>query len=290
MPGRIRKPFHTRWRIIAPMIVAVTAGTLSGCATQSQVSGLETTSRALNERNVALQQELETRGTMLSQLQDRVGKSEQTIRRLRSRNGDLQADLLNLREEYRNLTDQLSNIGATPLDPLTDQALRRFAARNPNVASYDPSRGMLRLASDLTFASGSAQVSESAQSTLNKLAQVLNSPSAKQYDVRIIGHTDNVPVRQSRSRHPNNLYLSAHRAIGVHAALRKNGVAPERMEIAGWGPYRPIVPNPARGGATANRRVEIYLVPRPTGIATVPATSNEPDVANSKPRPNEPIK
>ncbi len=274
----------------ATLALAVGAVALGGCATQSQVAGLQTTTRALEERNVALQQELKAKETMVSQLQDRVASSEQTIRQLRSRNGELNADLLNLREEYRRLTEQLANVGAAPLDPLTDQALRDFAARNPNLVQYDPARGMLRLSSDLTFSLGSADLSESARESIRKLATLLNNPQAQRYDIRIVGHTDNVPISASRNRFPTNMHLSAARAISVHQALKQEGVDPRRMEIAGWGPYRPVAPNPPKGGAKANRRVEIYLVPRPTGIADVPLNSQEPAEATSRPSPTDPIK
>lgn len=277
-------------RLGATLTVLLSAAALGGCATQSQVSGLQTTTRALEERNIALQQELEAKETMLSQLQDRVTASEQTIRQLRSRNGELNADLLNLREEYRRLTEQLANVGAAPLDPLTDQALRDFAARNPNLVQYDPARGMLRLASDLTFGLGSADLSDSARESIRKLAALLNNPQTQRYDIRIVGHTDNVPISASRNRFPTNMHLAAARAISVHEALKQEGVDPQRMEIAGWGPYRPIVPNPPKGGAKANRRVEIYLVPRPTGIADVPLDSPEPAEASSRSTPHDPIK
>ena len=44
------------------------------------------------------------------------------------------------------------------LDPATDQALRDLAAQYPDLVVYDPDRGMIRFTSDLTFGSGSAEV------------------------------------------------------------------------------------------------------------------------------------
>src|SRR5262249_1394324 len=58
-----------------------------------------------------------------------------------------------------------------------------------------------------------------------------------------------------------NWHLSAGRAIAVEGVLEKAGVQPVRMGVAGHSEYRPVVSNPAKGGAEANRRVEIYLVP-----------------------------
>ncbi len=39
------------------------------------------------------------------------------------------------------------------------------------------------------------------------------------------------------------------------------------MQVAGWGEYKPLIPN-EDGGTAANRRVEIYLTAK-TGTATV---------------------
>ena len=52
----------------------------------------------------------------------------------------------------------------------------------------------------------------------------------------------------------------------VAKTLASNGVDPARFEVAGYGEYRPIVPN-TDGGTSANRRVEIYLRPNETNMA-----------------------
>ena len=37
------------------------------------------------------------------------------------------------------------------------------------------------------------------------------------------------------------------------------GIAASKIEAAGWGEERPLVPNTSTGNTPANRRVEIYL-------------------------------
>lgn len=37
------------------------------------------------------------------------------------------------------------------------------------------------------------------------------------------------------------------------------GIAASKIEAAGWGEERPLVPNAPNGNTPANRRVEIYL-------------------------------
>ena len=155
--------------------------------------------------------------------------------------------------------------------------------------SYDERTGMLRFSSDLTFDLGSASLSSAANQTLGQLAAILNSKDALGFEIRIVSHTDNVPIKRpaTRAKHPTNTHLSVHRSIAVRDALVRDGIAPNRTQVAGYGQYRPIAPNGSRGAA-ANRRVEVYLFPMsesnmaadnadpaPTATATAPDTPAE---------------
>lgn len=72
--------------------------------------------------------------------------------------------------------------------------------------------------------------------------------------VRVEGHTD---ARGSRTR---NLRLSQQRAAAVVRYLTAHGVAAERLESAGFGPDRPVVPNATTPEEHArNRRVEFHI-------------------------------
>ena len=62
------------------------------------------------------------------------------------------------------------------------------------------------------------------------------------------------------------------------------------MSVAGYGEYRPVVPNTA-GGAEANRRVELYLVAMPSGSAAMESDAaapqaSEPAAPASQPQPD----
>ena len=62
------------------------------------------------------------------------------------------------------------------------------------------------------------------------------------------------------------MHLSVHRAISVRKALAGAGVEPARIQVAGYGEFRPIVPNGPKGAAE-NRRVDLILVPMPQRLA-----------------------
>ncbi len=138
-------------------------------------------------------------------------------------------------------------------------------AKDKDIVSYDSAKGVVKFKSDLTFESGSDKVSPAAAEAIKSLSTILNSDAAKEFDVIIAGHTDDVRITKSatREKHPTNWHLSAHRAISVLDIMTKDGIAPERISVRGFGEYRPLEANkPNKKGNPQNRRVEIYIVPK----------------------------
>ncbi|GIV40268.1 MAG: hypothetical protein KatS3mg033_2068 [Thermonema sp.] len=75
-----------------------------------------------------------------------------------------------------------------------------------------------------------------------------------QMRILISGHTDNVGSTGYNQR------LSLMRAATVRDYLVSKGVAPQRMEVKGWGMERPIAPNTTEEGRALNRRVEFTIL------------------------------
>ena len=145
--------------------------------------------------------------------------------------------------------------------------LRRY----PDLLSFDADHGLLRFSSDFTFDLGSAELRTDAEATIVTLADILNSDDASSFELRLIGHTDNVPVERPSTlqRHPTNVHLSVHRAISVRDLLVAAGIEAARIQVAGYGEFRPIVPN-GKKGAAENRRVELVMTPKRPGIVSLP--------------------
>ena len=131
---------------------------------------------------------------------------------------------------------------------------------------FNAETGMIRFGSDFTFSSGKATLRAGASELISNVASILTSSEAEDFEIVIVGHTDNVQPKSSAQRYPTNWELSTARAVSVAKTLANNGVDPARFEVAGYGEYRPIVPN-TKGGTSANRRVEIYLRPTNTDMA-----------------------
>lgn len=137
------------------------------------------------------------------------------------------------------------------------------------LASGDLSIGMDRrglvvtLLDRVLFDSGRSELKTSAQTTLNKLAEVLQE---KLYDhsLYVEGHTDNVPIRYSSWR--SNWELSTARATEViHYFSEQRNVNPERLAAVGYGEYHPVASNDSEDGRMLNRRVEIVISPLNAG-------------------------
>jgi outer membrane protein OmpA-like peptidoglycan-associated protein len=112
---------------------------------------------------------------------------------------------------------------------------------------------VLRMPSDVTFATNQSNIDPRFDAVLRDVAGVL-----AEYDrslVDIVGHTD------SSGGDAINQPLSERRAISVADALIRNGVQRERMFVAGQSSRVPVADNGTPQGRAQNRRVEILIRP-----------------------------
>lgn len=108
---------------------------------------------------------------------------------------------------------------------------------------------------NLLFDLGKADLKPEALSFLDKLSQII---AANNYQIEIVGHTDNFPI--SNPAYPTNWELSSARAARVARHLIQAGsLEPGRFTIIGHAFYRPILPNTTLENKAMNRRVEIII-------------------------------
>ena len=121
----------------------------------------------------------------------------------------------------------------------------------------------IEINANLIFNSAQAELSEEALGIFSEIAEIV-SP----YDnaVAVSGHTDNVPIQNSR--YSNNWELSSARAVSVVDLLAYSGVNPQRLSAVGYGEYRPVADNTSEAGRAANRRVVLRVA---RDIAAQPA-------------------
>lgn len=265
---------------------------LGGCANQDRYDAVVEANRALQARNSELSEQLRQCQEASSTLSGRVGAGDRTLAEANATNARLRQELADRDAQLKALSDRLGGIQFGPLDEATDRALADLAAKYPGVLTYDSARGMLRFTSDVTFASGSFELSSQGQQTVAELGRILQGvPSAQQYDVYVVGHTDTQRVRQASGRRfINNDELSAFRSISVHNALIGAGVPKNKVMFAGFGESRPLVDRGGNANVPQNRRVEVFLAKSTLGMTAGgggnAAATPAPAAAPSRPAVN----
>ena len=115
----------------------------------------------------------------------------------------------------------------------------------------------ISISARVLFKSGSAAVEEPSVETILKIGKIITSFSGKH--VIVEGHTDTDPI--NTAEFPDNLELSTARANSVLRILvSKAGIAPEIISAAGYGEFRPKVPNTTAENKAINRRVDIVVL------------------------------
>jgi chemotaxis protein MotB len=90
---------------------------------------------------------------------------------------------------------------------------------------------------------------------------------ATPYDIRVEGHTDDVPIHTSPFA--SNWELSTARSSEMVKIFIVNyGLVPARLSAAGFAEYHPVASNDTPEGRSQNRRVDIIVLPR---ISVLPA-------------------
>jgi chemotaxis protein MotB len=106
------------------------------------------------------------------------------------------------------------------------------------------------------FNSGEARLLPGAADKIKRIAAVLMEYGL---DMRVEGHSDNVPIHNAEFS--SNWALSTARASAVAMMLlNESRVDPRRLSIAGYGEYHPTAKNDTPEGRRANRRVDLVVV------------------------------
>jgi outer membrane protein OmpA-like peptidoglycan-associated protein len=107
--------------------------------------------------------------------------------------------------------------------------------------------------SSITFALNSADLNAQFYNALEGVSMVL-----KEYDktvIEVAGHTDSTGSEQY------NQALSQRRAQSVASYLSTHGISGQRLMTVGAGESHPVASNDTEQGRSANRRVELTIVP-----------------------------
>jgi chemotaxis protein MotB len=153
----------------------------------------------------------------------------------------LEARLAAQREAYQAILADLK--------PLIDRGVLQVENRDGRV--------VIGMASDVLFASGSADLSEEGRRTVGDVARLI-ARHGREHTFQVEGHTDNVPI--ATPAFPDNWHLGAARAITVATFMIQQGFPADHISAATFGDSEPVASNDSDAGKAKNRRIEIVLL------------------------------
>jgi chemotaxis protein MotB len=242
-------------------VVALVLALSAGCVSKKKYIALEgvlaKTREAVKDRDEE-RKDLEARLEVCAQDRKQLAECRQDLARIIAEKGQLSSDiqemtaaLVELARQQKEAENRIKEYRA-----VVEKFQALEAAGKLKIRVVD-GRVVLELATDVLFASGRATLNRDGKAALLEVATILATLPDKRFQIE--GHTDNVPIRTTQF--PSNWELAADRSISVVKTLIDGGMTPESVSAASYGEYRPIEPNDSREQKSANRRIEIVMVP-----------------------------
>jgi chemotaxis protein MotB len=163
----------------------------------------------------------------------------------------LEAENARLKEEQASLKQSLTELNSQLAQEIADKQV--LIEQNAQTGAIK-----LTMQQDILFPSGSFEIDqEGAADMLRKVVDSLDGENK----LRIVGHTDNLPVAKKwRDKFSDNWDLSARRAGEVARFLIWGaGFPAERIEVVGRAAVEPVADNTTEEGRALNRRVELFV-------------------------------
>jgi len=242
------------------LVLAVLAASAVGCSTE--VSRLQGANQQLVKERDELYAQIADLKALLDQNQARITQLEDDLKKA-------QIDIDYWKGQAGAYGDTLEKRRQLGEMGFPEKFMKELADKLNAV--YLPGGG-IRLSSDVLFDSGKADLKSAARDSLKQVSEAFTSQQAAGLCLRIDGHTDSQPIKYSKWK--DNMELSQARARAVWVELKTGGLPPDRMYTAGFGEYSAIDTNATAAGRANNRRVELWLVPKPGAIVAVQAGSS----------------
>src|SRR5688500_7364595 len=243
---------------------------------QQKVKDLEA---KVSELEASLSGEKQAGATKSAELSGTIAELEAKLAAKEAERAALEAERAKLQGELATLVKDKSALKGSVEDMqrALDELARRKAESDSRVAEFRKllerfkdlidagklkvkivdGRMVVALATDVLFARASATLSTYGKKASGEEAKVIASIPGRKYQVE--GHTDDVPIKTAQ--YPSNWELASGRALTVVKTMIDAGVSADRISGASFGESKPAVANTSPDGRTANRRIEIVVVP-----------------------------
>ena len=157
------------------------------------------------------------------------------------------------------LTGNKGKIAGSKIDDLKSRLATVIDKHNysNSVTLEENDRGItIHILENILFPPGKADLNSTSKLVLNQLSTILGKlPN----DIRVEGHTDNIPI--SSATYPSNWHLSVARALSTaYFLINEQKLDPEKVTVVGYAEYKPIADNSTPQGRAKNRRVDIVII------------------------------
>jgi chemotaxis protein MotB len=125
-----------------------------------------------------------------------------------------------------------------------------------NFSVFADERGIVvRVLDKAFYDEGKADLKDKAKKAIQKIIPIIKQVNR---DVRIEGHTDDVPINTTEFR--SNWELSVRRATEVvRYIIEKSDISPKMISAAGYAEFKPLMANNSAENRAMNRRIEIII-------------------------------
>jgi chemotaxis protein MotB len=238
------------------------------------IIALVSLSSCYNPKVKSLENELSTKNAQVTQLEKQIDHMQQTNSSLLDRLAQLsvinQTEAESIKNSLESMNRQQEYIAELAeiieeKDSINDALV--YNLRNSLIDFHDEDvdievRGSavyVSISDKLLFNTGSSQILPKANGVLEKVSRIINDNG--QLNVLVEGHTDNLPI--ANSKYQDNWDLSALRATAVVRKLEQDFfITPGRLTASGRGEHLPKADNRSQVGRSINRRTEIILTPK----------------------------
>ena len=238
---------------------------------QQQLGELQQMLEKYEADDVPLQLAQATIDDLNRQLQSEADKTrlvEQTLRQLTEQVSALEIELDSANQRTQNMesmaqamTEENRRFGEL-VNQLQDSLGLTIAEKNSQISEIHSDYRVIEYSTDILFQSGSSVLSEPGKQVLKELSAVLDQDVSDSRIISFEGHTDNVPIKGTLAQtYPTNWELSLARAATATRFMIEQGLSATRVRAVGYGSSRPVASNDTPQGRSANRRIEVHLVP-----------------------------
>lgn len=146
-------------------------------------------------------------------------------------------------------------------EQMEDELRAEIEAQRIQIEKLSDREVKVTMQQDIIFPSSSIVINGQGRKMLAKIARSLRQ--APDADIKIVGHTDLLPITDSKlkKRFVDNWELSAARAASVaRVFIWGESINEDRIHVVGRSYVEPVADNRTEAGRAKNRRIEIFLV------------------------------